>query len=537
MKRLFVIGISFFSGSLMAQSVEEAKQYLYYDRLQSAEQVLQQVLNQNKEAYYWLTEVYLEDKQIDKARSLFSSGTDILSAHPLNKVAYGSVLLAENKTAEAKAQFDQALKEASRKNELEIIKAVVRAHVENKAGDANTALRLIGQIKEKNQDAELITLRGDAYRKLNQGSDAAKSYLEALVKDDKYALAAYNLGKIFVTQQNSEMFLKYFNQAISADPKFAAAYYELYYYYYFRDVNKANEYLNLYIQHTDPSMEHQYMKTDLMFASGKYDEAINGARAILEKEGQETKARLYKLLAYSYDAKGDSLKAFELLNTYFASEADSNIVAKDYDLQAKLHKKLNQDSLAAMAWEKALSIDTVDQYKLEYMQQLAQLAKENNDRSTEARWLGKIFETKKEPNNLDLYNWGLAHYAADEFQQADEVFGKYTEKYPDQVYGFYWRAKSRAQLDSSMEQGLAVADYKKVAEIAESDKEKNKSLLIQAYGYLGAYEANVSKDFVAALSWFEKILEIQPQNADALKFAEILKKWIAEGKGGAAKSN
>jgi predicted Zn-dependent protease len=78
----------------MGQSIEEAKQHLYHDRLQSAEQVLQQVLTQEKEAYYWLTEVYLEDNKVEKAKSLLNSSSDILSAHPLNKVAYGSVLLA-----------------------------------------------------------------------------------------------------------------------------------------------------------------------------------------------------------------------------------------------------------------------------------------------------------------------------------------------------------------------------------------------------------------------------------------------------------
>jgi tetratricopeptide (TPR) repeat protein len=531
MRTILIAGLTVMACSAMGQSIEEAKQHLYHDRLQSAEQILQQVLPQEKEAYYWLAEVYLEEKKVDKAKSLLNSNADILSAHPLNKVAFGSVLLAENQTAEAKAQFDQALKDANRKTEVEVLKAIARAHVENKAGDANAAIQLISQIKDKSLDAEAVTLRGDAYRKLNQGSEAAKAYMEALLMDEKYAQAAYNLGKIYMTQQNSEMFLKYFNQAVAADPKFAAAYYELYYYYYFRDVNKAQEYLDLYVAHTDPSIEHQYMKTDLMFASAKYDEAISGANAILEKEGDQTRPRLYKLLAYSHDAKGDSTKAFELLNTYFAKEVDSNVVAKDYDLQAKLYKKMEQDSLAALAWEKAISIDTVVNYKLEYMQQLAQLYKENNNRSGEAKWLANIFATKPEPNNLDLYNWGLAHYAAAEFHQADTVFGKYTEKYPDQVYGFYWRAKSRAQIDTTMEQGLAVADYKKVAEIAETDKEKNKSLLIQAYGYLGAYEANVTKDYTAALGWFEKILVVQPDNADAQKFADILKKWIEEGKG------
>ncbi|MBC6492823.1 tetratricopeptide repeat protein [Flavihumibacter stibioxidans] len=533
MRKFLAAGLTVMAASAMGQTIEEAKQHLYYDRLQSAEQVLQQVIQQNneeKEAYYWLTEVYLETDNVAKAKSLLDPNEgSIVSAHPLNRVAYGSILLSENKLTEARAQFEAALKE-TKKKDLEVLKAIARAQVENTGGDASYALAVLAEIKEKKRDAETITLIGDAHRKLVQGSEAAKSYMEALILNEKFAEAAYKLGKIYMTQQNTDMFIKYFNQAIESDPKYAAAYYELYYYYYFRDVNKAKEYLDLYITHTDPSIEHQYMKTDLAYASGKYPEAISGANAILEQEGDKAKPRLYKLLAYSYDGSGDSTRAFDFLNTYFAKEVDSNIVAKDFDLKAKLLSKMNQDSLAILAWEQAVAKDTVAKYRLEYMQQAAQLQKKNKNRSGEAYWLGKIYQAKEDPSNLDIYNWGLAHYAAAEFPAADSVFGLYTSKYPDQVYGFYWRARSRAQIDTTMEQGLAIADYQKVAEIAEADKEKNKSLLIQAYGYLGAYEANVKKDYTTALGWFEKILALQPENSDAQRFAEILKKWVAEGK-------
>ncbi|WP_332734222.1 tetratricopeptide repeat protein [Flavihumibacter sp.] len=532
MRKLLFFGLTTLSITAMGQSIEEAKQLLYYDRYQSAEQVLQQVIQQKddeKQAYYWLTEVYLENDDIEKAKSLLEPNAESLAAaHPLNRVAYGSLLLNQDKLTEARAQFDAALKESKRKDEA-VIKAVAKAQVENEKGDAAYALQVLNEIKEKKIDAEVLSIKGDAYRKLGQGSESAKAYMEALIKNDKYAEAAFKLGKIYLTQQNTEMFLKYFNQAIEADPKYAAAYYELYYYYYFRDVNKAKEYLDLYVANTDKTVEHQYMTTDLMFASSKYPEAISGANAILQQEGEKTKPRLYKLLAYSYDASGDSTKALEYLQTYFNKEVDSNLVAKDYDLQAKLLTKTGNDSLALQSWERAIAMDTVTEYKLEYMQQLANWYKEKENRSGEARWLGKIFETKEDPNNLDIYNWGLAHYAAAEYNAADSVFGLYTAKYPDQVYGFYWRAKSRAQIDTTMEQGLAVQDYLKVIEIAEKDVEKNKSLLLQAYGYLGAYEANVKKDYPAALGWFEKILAVQPDNADAERFAGILKKWISDG--------
>lgn len=39
-------------------------------------------------------------------------------------------------------------------------------------------------------------------------------------------------------------------------------------------------------------------------------------------------------------------------------------------------------------------------------------------------------------------------------------------------------------------------------------------MLLKAYGYLGGYEANVTKDYLASLAWFEKYLELDPDNTD-----------------------
>jgi hypothetical protein len=40
--------------------------------------------------------------------------------------------------------------------------------------------------------------------------------------------------------------------------------------------------------------------------------------------------------------------------------------------------------------------------------------------------------------------------------------------------------------------------------MGSTDSIKNKSLLIQSYGYIGAYQANVKKDFPIALENFQK---------------------------------
>ena len=77
-----------------------------------------------------------------------------------------------------------------------------------------------------------------------------------------------------------------------------------------------------------------------------------------------------------------------------------------------------------------------------------------------------------------------------------------------------------------MESGLAIPYYEKVIEMASADTVQNKSLLIQAYGYIGAYYANVKKDYDMALANFDKILQLDADNADAIRYRDILLKWV-----------
>jgi tetratricopeptide (TPR) repeat protein len=370
-------------------------------------------------------------------------------------------------------------------------------------------------------------LQGEVYRRMQDGGKAVQSYMTALEKDANYAKAEYSIGKIYLTQQNTEYFLKHFTNAVQKDPAYTPALYELYYYYYFRDVNLAKDYLDKYIANRDPSVENDYMLIDLMYVSSKHAQALEMARQLLQKEKDAAQPRLYKLIAYSYEALGDSTNAMEYINTYFGRAVDTQLVAKDFELRAKLLQKFAGNEEKAIAdLQRAIEMDTLAANKANYMTGLAKLNKKMGNRSQEAYWLGQLYSVKENATNLDLYNWGLAHYSAQEYPKADSVFAMYTEKYPEHIHGYYWRAKSNALIDTTMELGLAVPYYQKVIELAAPDSLKNKSLLIQAYGYVGAYQANVKKDFEDALAQFGKILELDPQNADAIRYSDILKKWV-----------
>jgi tetratricopeptide (TPR) repeat protein len=519
-----------------AQDIEKGKKLMYYQRWEGAEQTFEQILKTdpaNQEASYWLSEVLIEEKHWDEARSVHAQLHNYFASHPgteedlLVRVMDAELKLQAGDSTAASVIFEDVLKETKQKDP-DILVAIVKASLHTNSPDYENLLYLLEKAEKRDKkNPEIFCLRGDIYRRLNRGGEAVKAYQEATEKDPSFAEAAYKIGKIYLTQNNPDSYLQYFQKSVASDPAYAPAYYELYYYYYFRDVNKAREYLDKYIANTDASTENDYMLTDLLYASSKSQEAIEKAKSILNKETNNAQPRLYKLIAYSYDALGDSAKALEYLNQYFQKEADTNYVARDFALRAKLLDKFgSRDSAVISDLETALKIDTLNKNKLEYASRLAELNKKIGNKSDEARYLGLTYQLKDNPSNLDLYYWGMAHYSAGEYQKADSVFAEYTTKYPEHIQGFYWRAKSNALMDSTMENGLAIPYYQKVIEMASSDSLKNKSLLIQSYGYLGAYEANVKKDFVSALAHFEKILELDADNADALKYRDILRKWV-----------
>lgn len=528
MKKYFVIlAACLLTTAAWSQSLEDAKKAIYYERWQEAEKQLRELTArepQNAEASYWLVQVLIERNKPTEAKQVLSvAGND----HPLLKVAAAELMLRDSLVTEASAKFDEVLK-GTRQKDAQVLMAIARAYLNAKRTDYPYILDLLDKAEKRDKkNPEIFNMQGDVYRRMSDGGKAVQAYTAALEKDNNYAKASYNIGKIYLTQLNTQMFLQYFNEAINKDAAYAPALYELYYYYYFRDVNLAKEYLDKYIASTGPSVENDYMMADLLYVSSKHQQAINAAKQLLQQEGNAAQPRLLKLIAYSYEALGDSASALDYIGQYFQKAPDSSLVAKDFALRANLLQKIAGREMEAVAdLQKAITLDTVADNKAGYMKDLAAIYKQKGDRSQEAQWLGKLYQAKADPSNLDLYYWGLAHYAAREYPQADSVFGLYTEKYPDHIHGFYWRAKSTALIDTAMENGTAVPHYQKVIELAAADSLKNKSLLIQAYGYVGAYQANTEKDFEEALMNFNKILELDPANADALRYSEILKKWV-----------
>ena len=95
-----------------------------------------------------------------------------------------------------------------------------------------------------------------------------------------------------------------------------------------------------------------------------------------------------------------------------------------------------------------------------------------------------------------------------------------TQSNPDLALGYQWRARANSQLDST--QALAKPYYETYIQKVGSDSLKNKTGLIEAYAQLGYYYV-LKKDKENASLYYKKILNLDPENANAKAYFESLK--------------
>lgn len=522
-----VMGISL----AFAQSVEQGRKSFYYERYKSAREAFEKVLASNPNdinAVYWLGQTLIEQKDSVSAKALYQKALSSNGNAPLLLAGMGHIELLEGKTNDARQRFETAIS-LTKGRDIQVLNAIGRANALAKAGDANYAiekLTLATQVKGFN-DPNTYLILGDAYRKNIDGGGAVTAYTKASGLDNKLAAAQYKIGKVYLTQNNKEYFLPAFERALEIDPAYTPASYELFYYWYFRDVNKAEQYLNQYAANFDPGPEVEYLKTDFRYAKGDFAGAKARAQELITQFGDKVNPRMYRMIAYTSDTLGDIAGAKQAMNT-FLSKADSSLVLPaDYVELANINAKIpGSEQEAFMNLQTAVTLDTAAEKKVEYITKAAALAKKLGDRKQEAAWLGVAYRMDPKPSQTDLYNWAFASYQAAEYKTADSLFcGVYQTLYPNEIYGYLWCARTRLAMDTAWESGLAAPAYEKLAEMATKiDSVKYRAQILQSYSQLAAYYNNVKKDKDKAIENLRRILQIDPGNADAQKFIDILTK-------------
>ncbi len=519
------------SGVVKSQTLEEGKKFFYYERYKSAKSVFEKLVAANPnnvEAVYWLGEALIapeENKDINAAKELYQKTLMNNSNSALLLAGMGHVELLEGKTQDARSRFETALS-LSQNKDAAVLNAVGFANINAEKGDAQYAvdkLKLATTLK-KMKDPGVWANLGDAYKKLLQGGPAQSAYEEALLLDPNYARASYSIGKIYQTQgvNQKDIYMRYFNDAIAKDAAYAPVYETLYELLYSTDVTQSGQYLDKYLANTDDDPKNCYYRTSMKYAQGLFSETISMADECLKAPAPYEK--LYGLKAYAYAKLGDSVNAKQNFENYFAKAAPSVIGAGDYVAYAgTLLKFPGSDSLAGTYVDKAIALDTLENNRTVYIKTMAAYYEKLKDFKKAGDWYNKLLSVKKNVNNVDLYNAGYSYFRAGEYPSSINVFTAYTEKYPNDAFGYYMIGKANWAIDSTLAQGLANASFEKAIEAGLNDSVKYKAQLIGSYKYFVVYSV-YKGDKAAAIDYCDKILALDPADAETLQNKEILSK-------------
>ncbi|HVB03161.1 MAG TPA: tetratricopeptide repeat protein [Chitinophagaceae bacterium] len=505
-----------------AQSISEGTQDLYYQKYQSAKSVLLKVITAtptNDEAYYFLglADLGLDDKA--SAQADFAKGVQVNPNSMLNIVGMGRMDILNGQYDLAKQPFQQAFN-LNKEKDMSIGAAILEATAQSPKADNLFALDLMKQLKadrknrKKDYTAADYDAMGDAYLNTpNGGGNAANQYLNAISADSKYAEAYNKLGDLYRDARVDSSALTYWEQAIGADPNYVPAYYNLFWYYRFRDLDKAQQYLDKYTALTDDKVDAQAYLVDMLFARKDYQGAITKANQIMPSLNKVTQTRLYKLMAVSYNAMGDSLDAKKNMDIYFQRQDTSKLsIPFDYITYSQILSKLKEDSLANIYVAKAVNADTSTD--LGYLRQLGgQLRKQGNFNGAALYYKKAIDIAGAQASIYDYFWFGLSQLYAGQIDSAIATFQQMAKKYPqpkDQQVAYYYLATSQAEQDTGY-QGTAVDAYTKYISLISPTDSSKKSQLTKAYYYIATVDLKKS-DFTDAGSYADKLVALDPQS-------------------------
>lgn len=568
--------------SSFAQSPEVAGalKALEGDRLGSAREALEKAATSSPSAenqfylgYYYLRLASAEDEgsakiaeYLDKAKAAFDKGVadDPKGKFALNKVGQAGVLLGQGKLPEATALIDQVLADTKSRDEdvlwraAEVYTLFTKKGQANDPGKAVTYIDQIAALKKHKDRPEYQIVKGDAFLIKNEGGPAISAFEEALrlqTDTQMAAMANTRMGRVWKRGKNYANTQTSFNDAIKADEKFAPVYWEFAELWLFAgNYKNAAENLDKYIQYSEESPDVTLRYVKFAFLAQQYQKVVD---ALTKIEGKVNDPDLPRIKGWSLTELGQYQEGANNLETLLKSNP-KKIYPDDYRYLGIDYRELKQDSLAIMNFEKAAALgDTV----FNNYEEIGKLQQANKKYLDAANSFGKSILWKdarpdRKPTYADYYRQSLAYYyhvstAKDStvIPQAVALFGKtgqmadstvkantaLTDEQKDALNQIViktplWKARLHRGLS---DRAAALPFYDEFISVA--DTTENKKELYEAYYYEAIYQISVLKDNEKGKEYVQKMLDVDPENAEANRLMTALTAAANKAKTPAAK--
>ena len=529
---------------LMAQLADGIK-YLNYDKLKSAKDAFQKAYDANPkdgQNVYWLGQALMATdggdptkEQVAAAKAFYQKSLGDLGSDPWLLVGMGHVgILTGEDMNSVKQKFEQAITattETKGKNKGKpnpaILNAIGRAnaYVASNLGDhpyAVDKLKQAAAIDLTNPD--VFINMGINYLKMGgeNGGEAVKAYQEAINRDPKNAKAMYRIGKIYQSQNNKDLFEKYFNDAIAADPTFAPVYYAYFDYYANKDITVAKGYLDKFVANAEKDPVNDLYLANYLFLAGKYAESLAKVKELDAAVGSKVLPKLDVLYAFNYDRTGDSVQAKNYLTKYFANAPVDKIVPSDYDLAVKVFTKFPGSETEAVTYlEKAMNNDTSRINKINYANQAADLFAKAKMYPQQIQWLQKAIALKGTMSELDHYKLTNAALSAKDYTQALTLAKTYMSTFPDKPTPYRFMKMAAIAADPDTSKGIAIEGLYYLDSVYTSiSKEKYKMDILRNQGFIISTYGNM-------INVMRRNPELKPPATLGAPNTPILEKFLA----------
>lgn len=443
--------------------------------------------------------------------------------------------------------------------------------IKSKPADLNDQVKAVYKKNKKN--AEVVTGIGRAYYDVKDTANA-RVYAEYALKADKsYAPAFVLLGDLEALNNDGGAAAAQYQQAIYFDPKNPEAYYK--YASVYRKISPTEavgKLEELRVQRPDIAVDAMagriyYLSNEFDKAIDSYSKAWNSDKSKLEERDiteyamslyfkQKNKESLdvvkygltrvprdaaFNRLAFfnstdmeDYDAalnyadalfnKSDSAKYSYFDYTYYGNAYSGK---KDYTKALEMYNKAltmdidNKDKRAGVvkqmseAYKQLGDYDNAIKYYQEYLSDVSKAS------ASDKAGLASLYEVKASKQTD-------AAAQLEAFKKAEEVYIQLENEYPDALeYATFKRARVNAYMDPDSKEALAKPFYEKLISIIEQRTEKDnsdKARLVESYRYLASYYLIVKDSKTESATYWNKILEIEPENEAAKQALSLLNK-------------
>lgn len=521
----FMLGALAVSGS--AQGFKDAVEYFRADQPEEAEIIINRTINDpatdKSMANYFLGKIALQRENFENAKNFFEKGITVNPNNGYNYVGLGEIALNQGNESVANDFFKQASKLA--KKDAVLLSEIARAYYNADAtAYQDNIQKYLKNARKADKDCPAIyILEADMLAPVNIGESAGYYEMAMSAQDGvNYPEAFVKYARTYFPV-NPKYAIDGLKKLLELQPNSALAQRELAEKYYDNDqLTMAAEQYGKYIQNPNHFKRDEQRYVGLLYFGKKYDESNALAAKLLSEDPDNFYMKRMRM--YNYAALEDYQNALVEGEKFFNAKGD--FVANDYKTFGDIYIALGQDSIGIVQYEKAL---VVEPEKASLYKDISQVytAAEIYDKAADAH--EKFIELEPEHTTNDLMILARRYQNAAATSDTCTVeHDVYADKAIKTIEIVYEKAPNNLQVLSARSRIYLIANNNemndeveqqlvKILEILDADPANTtnrKQDYIFALNLLGKY--NLSKDREKAKAYYNRFLEINPEN-EALK--------------------